>query len=224
MELALLPICMGIWAKKGEEKTKEFLSKTLRYFCLMAFPITLGFISLGQEALTLLASDKYIESSSIIPYIIIGKMFMAGCNIFAIAIYLHKKTSILALLFLLSSILNLVLNILMIPSFGILGAAYSTFISCIALFTFILSFSFRYLKFKIDYAHIALYLFSSFIMYMFIKNIGSINYLPLDLVFKIFLGTILYFTLILLFDKTIRSYSKKYLNSIQAKTLKCLNI
>ncbi len=224
MNLALLPICTSIWVRKGRQETKEFLSKAFRYFCLIAFPITLGFISIGREVLILLASEKYIEASSIISYIMMGKIFFASSIIFAIGIHLCKKTWILAILFLLSWILNTILNILMIPSFGIVGAAYSILITYIALFMFILSFSFRYLKFRIDCAHIALCSFSSVVMYIFIKNIGSINYLLLDIVFKIFLGTIIYSTLILLFDKTMRSYSKKYLIRFQVKALKYLNI
>ncbi|MFX0207100.1 MAG: lipopolysaccharide biosynthesis protein [Candidatus Hodarchaeota archaeon] len=224
VNLALLPICMNIWVNKGKQQTSEFLTKTLRYFCLVAFPISLGFIATGKDLIVLLASEKYVESHVIIPYVIIGKMLLASCNIFNVAWFLYKKTSIYAILTFISFLCNLILNIVLIQGYGILGAAYATLITYILLFTLISYFSFKYLSFKIDYSHIALYLTFSVIMYMVIKNIGSINYLPFYLVLKVCLGIITYSSLVLIFDKTIRSHSKKYLNDIQAKALRRLPI
>jgi O-antigen/teichoic acid export membrane protein len=224
INLALLPICMKIWVKEGEEKTREFLSKALRYFSLLAFPITLGFIAIGKDVIVLLASEKYVESHIIIPYVMIGKILLAACNIFNVAWFINKKTSIYALLTFISFLCNIILNIILIKAFGMIGAAYSTLITYIILFISISVISFRYLSFKIDFTHLGLYFASSILMYFFIKNIGSLDYLALDIIVKISLGMLFYCALIVICDNTIKNYLMKYLHAVHAKAFKKFNV
>jgi O-antigen/teichoic acid export membrane protein len=211
---------MKIWVQDGEEATKIFLTKALRYFALIAFPVTLGFIAIGKEFIVLLASEKYAESYIIIPYVIIGKILLANCNIFNVAWFVYKKTPIYALLTFIAFLCNIILNILLIKIFGMIGAAYATLITYIILFTSISVISFRYLSFKIDFTHLGLYLASSIFMYIIIKNIGFLEYLALDIIVKVTLGVLVYAALIVICDNTIRNYLMKYLHGIHAKILK----
>lgn len=220
INLALLPICMKIWVNKGKEETREFLSKALRYFALIAFPITLGLIAIGKNVIVLLASEKYAESYIIIPYVMIGKILLASCNIFNVAWFVYKKTPIYAILMFISFLCNIILNIILIKAFGMIGAAYGTFITYLILFTSISLISFKYLSFKIEFTYLILYFVSSIIMYIVIKNIGHIEYLAVDIVLKIFLGAFVYFALIVIFDSTVRNYLIRYLHGVQATILK----
>jgi hypothetical protein len=61
-------------------------------------------------------------------------------------------------------------------------------------------------------------------MYFFIKNIGSLEYLAIDIIVKIFLGVLVYCAFIVLCDNTIRNYLMKYLHAVHAKTLKKLKV
>jgi O-antigen/teichoic acid export membrane protein len=192
----------------------------LRYFALIAFPVTLGFIAIGKEFIVLLASEKYAESYIIIPYVMIGKILLATCNIFNVAWFVYKKTAIYALLTFIAFLSNIILNIFLIKTFGMIGAAYATLITYIILFTLISVISFRYLSFKIDYFHCCLYFVCSIIMYVFIKSFGSTQYLAVDIIIKILAGVIIYFILIMICDSTIRQYLSKYLQDFHAKFLK----
>jgi O-antigen/teichoic acid export membrane protein len=222
LNLAILPICMKIWTNKGKEQTKEFLSKSLRYFCFLAFPITLGVIATGKDLVVILASQKYLESHVIIPYIIIGKMLFASCHIISVPMYLYKKTSSLTILFFLSFIAYLILNFILIQHFELLGAAYTTLITYALLFLLVSYFSFKYIHLNIHYLNIGMYFLFSLIMYLFIMDLNYFESTFLNLSSKVITGTAIYLSLILSFDKSIRSIFKKFISSFQVKVFEFL--
>jgi O-antigen/teichoic acid export membrane protein len=215
--LAIMPICMNIWTKQGKKQTKEFLSLSLRYFCLISFPLAFGVMAVGKDLVILLASEKYSEAHIIIPYVIIGKVLFASCNIICVPLYLYKKTLSLLILFVISFVGYIILNFFLIQHHGILGAAYTTLITNIMLFIFVLYLSFKYLRFRIDYFHIILYFIISWNMYIFVPMINPFETLFFNLLLKIFAGIIIYFTPIVLLDKTIRVLLKNYLYNVQIK-------
>ena len=83
----------------------------------------------SREILLILTPDEYHLAAGIIPIIILG-FFFQGIYFFAGApIFQYKKTIILPFLTGATALLNVAFNFLLIPLFGIYGAAYSTLIS-----------------------------------------------------------------------------------------------
>ena len=77
---AMEPIYMNILVNKGEEETKVFFTKLFRFFLLIIFPVAFGFIAVRKDLLVFLASSKYVEAYTIIPYVVIGQAIYA-CSI-----------------------------------------------------------------------------------------------------------------------------------------------
>ena len=103
--------------------------------------------------------------------------------------------------------LNIFLNYIMVPAWGIKGAAVATLISCSVQIILSLFFSLRYLKLKFEVGRYLIYCFSAAIMFIAIK------YLPINfqvnlfsLIFKIILGGGVYLVFILILDKGLRRY------------------
>ena len=101
-------------------------------------------------------------------------------------------------------LLNIGLNMILIPKFGIVGAAQATLISYIFHTVVITYYAFKEFSFRIDYAHAFLYLAAAVAMYLLIIPIdGGSSFV--NLLIKIPAGAVSYVLLILAFDKTVRT-------------------
>jgi len=200
---AMTPIYMNILVNKGEEETKRFLTNTFRYFLLIMFPIVLGFIAVGRDLLAVLASSKYIEANIILPYIVIGQAIHACSIILNNGLFIRKKTPLVTLIMMSACFVNVGLNILLIPRYGIVGAAQATLISYIFHTVVITYYAFKEFSFRIDYAHIILYLIAAFIMFISVKSVHLGGQLE-NLLNKVGIGVVIYFCLVIILDKDIR--------------------
>jgi len=203
ISLAIFPLYMEIWTNEGKEKVELFLSKTVDYLLLLCIPIVFGVCAVGKELVVFLASNKFEQAYKIIPYIITGTMIWGFYPIFAAGLYIQKKTKVLALTIFLTSCLNIVLNLILIPIWGIKGSAVSILISYVTLTIVIVNISFKYIKLDINLLNIVRYSAASIIMFLVIYNIVISNNI-ISIIIKSLVGTVVYLTLIMLFDHKIR--------------------
>jgi len=200
---AMTPIYMDILVNKGEEETREFFTKLFTYFVLIISPVVFGFIAVGRDLLMVLASSKYIEAYTVLPYVVIGQSIYACSIILNSGLFIRKKTHLMTIIMIGGCFLNVGINIVLIPRFGILGAAQATLISYIFYTVIITYYAFKEFRFRIDYGRILLYLAIGSVMYWVINMVDGKS--PLNnLITKIPAGAIIYAVLILVLDKDIR--------------------
>ena len=200
---AIIPIYMDIYAKRGDKETRVFLGKALRYFSVLAIPVIFGFTAISSELIVLLASSKYAQSYMVVPYVIGGIILYGTWPFFGAGILLHKRTSIMTGLVIISSMLNIILNFVLVPRINIIGAAIATLISYAFYIGMLIIFSFKRFKFRIDYGRICLYSVLSYFMYLGVREI-SLKNLWINLAIKIITGVLIYLVLVVIFDKEIR--------------------
>lgn len=118
---------------QGESSELAFrFSRLLKYEMALSIGAVAGFVLLGKEILTTLASSEFARQPSL--------LWILGCAMVAYGLFNHfsslasvlKKVRLLNSLWFGMAFLNIVLNLLLIPTLGILGAALST------LFAFVL--------------------------------------------------------------------------------------
>lgn len=111
-------------AGDGESRRKvERLSTMLVLFIAV---LCAGAIALCQGALQVMATEKYFAAAKVIPVIVGAFLFRGFYIVFVNPIFFAKKTKYLPLITLVSAGTNIVLNFLLIPHFGMIGAAYAT--------------------------------------------------------------------------------------------------
>lgn len=92
---------------------------------------------------------------------------------------------------------------ILIPHFGILGAAQATLISNV-FYTFTITYyAFKELSFRIDYSRIILYIAIAGVMFLLVKDIDGGSPFR-NLFIKIPVGVIFYALSIMIFDKDVR--------------------
>jgi O-antigen/teichoic acid export membrane protein len=215
---AVTPLYMQLWNQEGKERTEEFLSRVISFLLYILVPILFGFIALSKPLIVLLASEKYMESATIIPYILPGILLWGLSPLFAAGIYIQKKTQILFLVVMSGVILNGGLNVLLIPQFQLLGAALATLISFILLMGALVAVSNRYLRITIDKGIFVRTLLASVVMFVILKLI-PLESTILGLIAEIMIGIICFGVLIWIVDREARTLVRSILPKFKPHSL-----
>ena len=201
--MAIRPMYLRIWEEEGEKKTREFVEMSIRYYCLAAIPIVFGLTAISDDLIGLLASEKYLAGTVIIPYVMLGFAIFGSSFIIAAGLIIHKQSMKLMGFVVVAVVLNILLNFILIPWFGIEGAAMATLFSFSALTAMMYIYSAKRLYIGIPVKKIAIYCGLSGIMYLTIIQISTGNSFY-NLIAKISLGIVLYALTIFIVERDIR--------------------
>jgi len=149
MAQALKPYYMQLWESEGVNKTKAFLSDGFHTYLVVGIPLITLFSLVSPHLLNFLASDKYAPGTIIIPFVAFSFLLEGAIHFLAAGLYIDKNTKTIMFWGVLATILNLVFNLLVIPVFGILGAAVVTVISYLVFLIGVSFKAFQFLSFKI---------------------------------------------------------------------------
>jgi O-antigen/teichoic acid export membrane protein len=201
---AIVPIYMDMWNNKGMEQTREFLSKVLKYYSLIAIPVMFGFVALAKQIVVIVATSKFEESATIIPYIILGAIFWGYYPIVTAGLYIYKQTKKISLLTLLGVGANIGLNIILIPRMQLQGAALATLITYVVLMLVLMKISFKYLKIQVNFYVLLKIIFASAIMFL------ALIYLEwgtgiIVLLLNVLIGIVIYGSVMILIEKEMRT-------------------
>ncbi|WP_214766980.1 MULTISPECIES: oligosaccharide flippase family protein [unclassified Exiguobacterium] len=125
------------------EKIKEFAKN---YIYIFTF-ITVIFLFISPEIVQLMGNEIYEKSKNFVPWLI-ASYFLVFLYSFPVNVeFLKKNTKLIPIGTLLAGISNYFLNLIMIPTYGIMGAAIAT------LFSYMLLFVFHYILVKVIYKY-----------------------------------------------------------------------
>lgn len=128
---AWLPFAFSI---QHDEKSKRVYSLTLTYFVLVASFVFLALSLFSYELVSFMATQKYIDGIIAIPFIAGAFVFYGMYYIVDIGILLNGKTKYYTYVLLATAICQAAISFIMIPQFGMFGAALVTFFSYVILF------------------------------------------------------------------------------------------
>ena len=119
---ALFPTLSRVYSDPGNQ-FQSICKEAVRYLFLIGLPLTVGTFVLAPELVKLLYGDLYEMTVQILQIMALG-FFLICVNEFAIFLLLSadRFSEVLKIVFL-GSVLNIVLNILAIPKWGVIGAA-----------------------------------------------------------------------------------------------------
>ena len=118
------------------EKNYETVRKTSKGYLGIFLVLIIGVLLIAPEIILILGGRAYYEAVYVIPPVVMSCTFQFVYGMYVnIEIY-AKKTFTISLGTMMAAMINLVLNIICIPKFGYLAAAYTTLIGYIALFIF----------------------------------------------------------------------------------------
>jgi len=132
---------------------KKYLIQLITIFMLIHF---LYFLWAKEICLILVQNSVFWESYKVIPYVIVGYMFMSLISLTNNILIYEKKTVFISITTIIAASVNIILNLLFIPLWGILGAALATTISFFVRSVLILQKAVKVAKMEIDYFKITM--------------------------------------------------------------------
>ncbi len=138
ISVAIMPITTKLWIQNEKEKLLNLMNIIYKYLIIIMIPIVTLFILFSQEILYYLFGPAYLPGTLPLQIILCGILFygLANINISMLTSMNHSKNAGMFMIY--ATIINAILNFILIPLFGMLGAAISTTIAYLA--TFVMSY------------------------------------------------------------------------------------
>lgn len=125
---AIVPTYLRTWENEGKAATEALLNKINRFLLLLAPPIICGQIVVAEPLIELLATKDYLSSAHLLPVITAGVLLFNTSIIFAAGMQIKKDSKRIFRIVLEATALNLILNLVSIPAYGLEAAAVNTLI------------------------------------------------------------------------------------------------
>jgi O-antigen/teichoic acid export membrane protein len=209
LSYAIIPIYVSLFQSQGQEATRQFLERCLHYLLAAVIPICVGYLAVSEELIVTLASQKYVLASTFSPVILLATVFLAANYILSAGLYLQKKTTVLLAIMLATVIVNVAANLILLPRYGIEGAAYAKLAATAFSSLATVALSRRYLFVHVNVKVLAYYLGLSALMYVLV---GQIYIEPqwVSLIVKIIVCAIIIILGVLLREKELREILIKF--------------
>lgn len=123
-----------IFGVEDQAERARLVGRVGTYAVLAIGLASLGVMACGRQAALLLAGDPAFHAAwRVVPMIAAGYVLWALYNISQTPLFLAKRTGPLVLVNLSTLVLNVVLNVALVPRWGLLGAATATLVTFAAL-------------------------------------------------------------------------------------------
>jgi len=123
------PATAALWERGEKGQVEEHLSFALKYCLIAAVPLVVAVAVLARPLMRLLAEEAYEVEPLVIGLIAAGVMVFMASGILQEGIRLQKKTEKITLIYGGCAGLNLALNFLVVPDWGMRGAAAATLLT-----------------------------------------------------------------------------------------------
>ena len=178
---------------KTETNSRELYAKATKYFIICGLAIFLV-VTLYLDIFKLFIGPAYREGLNVVPILLIANLFLGIFFNFSMWYKLNDMTKYGAYLAIFGSVITIVLNIILIPKYGYVGSAWTTFICYV--FMTLLSYYWgqKYYKIPYDLKSAFFYFILALIIYFI-----SVYIKPQDQALVYVLNTILFLIFIAVF-------------------------
>jgi O-antigen/teichoic acid export membrane protein len=170
LQLILLPEISKLFDENKIDQVRIYMSHSLRYFLLITIPAVFGISALAKPLLGVFTTEDFLSGWFVIPIIALSGLLAGIFQIFVNVIFLVKETRYITYINIVAAVSNVLLNLLLIPSIGIGGAAISTLISYFLMIVLCIYVSMKHFVFHLYLYDIVKSIFSSIVMYLFVSH------------------------------------------------------
>lgn len=191
LSFVIYPVISSLWEQKKVVNVKKYMEYSTKLFLALAIPGSVGLYVLSKPLLSILTTSDFLSGGGVLTFLIsLSTIFLGLYQINLYIIYLVEKTKIIPFIIGLSALINVVLNIILIPNLGILGAAISTIASYATLSIIVLIWSKKRINYSFDFTFLFKIILASILM-AFIIGILPLKGI-LSILIAAIIGTIIY--------------------------------
>lgn len=155
------------WKKLDNKNAKRFYIKTLTYLSFFLFWVALFIASFQNEIIHIFSKNhEYYDVASIIGIVAFGICFKGMATVVKMGLQFSKQTKYIALIVFSAAVMNVILNIILIPRFSFVGAAFATLVSFVFMFLFALYLSNKYFPIQFEWGKVIKIIVSVLLIYL----------------------------------------------------------
>ncbi len=111
------------------KKCKKTIADFSRYYVAYVLTITLVISMFSREIIMVMVDKNYYSGWTVVYLLSLSYVFYGTSNILSVGIDITKKTWLKAFSWIIAALVNIGLNFLLVPSYGMIGASIATSIS-----------------------------------------------------------------------------------------------
>ncbi len=112
-----------------EPYARDYYSKMLTYVYLVGMFLWLGLSTLSPDVIKIVAQPDYWHAYKVVPFIAFSSVMFTLTRLVNVGVGLSGRTEFNALVIIICAPFHVIMNILLIPKFGMMGSAYVSVLS-----------------------------------------------------------------------------------------------
>lgn len=151
----LLPRFSYLLRDSVTKETRKLYNRVMDANFLIAMPATVGIMCIGKQLIQVMAGEDFTEGYLSLCILSFAIVMVAYSNLFCMCIVIPKKMDYVVMIAsVIPAILNIVLNIIFIPSYGLVAAACTTVFSELAVLVLYFYYAYKVIKVKVDLSNV----------------------------------------------------------------------
>lgn len=184
-------------SENDKANIKQYIRKSLNFTLFLAFPIMFGLMGTAEEFIPIFLGDEYLDVIPVLKVLSVLVLTMSLNSVIGVQLLIsvgkEKKYAIATTT---GAIVNVVVNLLLIPQCGVLGACVSSLLAEFVVFAISFTHAREYLELKQMLKDNLLPFVTSFIMYFVVILVRNINVTVfIRLIIEIVIGATFYFVI-----------------------------
>lgn len=141
-----MPVITELYSKKKKEDVKD-LSKIISKWIFFAnLPIFFLIFLFSKPILTIAFGSEYVVGYVALSVLLIGYLIASLSHTYSSILSMIKKTKVIMYVVIITTLINIILNYILIPKIGIVGGAIATSISLILACLFFAIYTYKFTK------------------------------------------------------------------------------
>ena len=126
MMALFLPVITMLYSKKKKKEIKNLTIRTSKWIFFANFPIFLVLLLFSKQILKVMFGQEYVVGSTVLSILLFAYMIDSVSHVNSSLLLMLKKTKLIFFIGGITALCNIILNILLIPSYGLVGGAIAT--------------------------------------------------------------------------------------------------
>jgi O-antigen/teichoic acid export membrane protein len=201
--IALFPAMVHCYENDKIQELKMHLKYSLKFFLMFAIPAFFGLSVLSKSLLVTLATSEFVEGGLVVSIVALATLLYYCGSINTHVLNLFKEMEKIAIIHIGSASINIVMNILLVPLMGIVGAAIATLVT-FAIYLFVICvISFKKMPYDVNFTFILKSFVSSVPMAFVVWKLNPMG--AVDILIAIGIAAAIYFGILIL----LRGFTKE---------------
>lgn len=190
----------NLTSQNNVDEIKQYIRKSLNFTLFLALPIMFGILGTADDFIPLFLGDEYLAVIPVLKILSVLVLTMSLNSVLGVQLLISVgKENQYAVATTAGAIVNVAVNLITIPHYGVLGACISSITAEVIVFSISFFYAKKYLDLKQIFKDNIIPLLTSVVMYIIIILLRRLD---INFVLRLFaegsVGTVLYFSVMIL--------------------------